>query len=77
MATKCAGNLVAKHPPKRCDVCGRVFVPQSGRALYCRMCRIKGYKWIKEQQDKITNAEEALGDDKIHAGRQSTGAKGY
>lgn len=49
MAARCAGNLVAKHQPKRCEVCGRVFVPNSGRALYCRMCRIKGHRWIKEQ----------------------------
>jgi uncharacterized OB-fold protein len=52
MATKCAGNLVAKHSPRQCEVCGRVFVPHSGRALYCRMCRIKGYKWIKEQRKR-------------------------
>ena len=57
MTNNCAGNLVAKHPPRRCDVCGRVFVPHSGRALYCRMCRIRGYKWIKEQQKRRTANE--------------------
>jgi len=58
---RCAGNLVANHSPKRCDVCGRVFVPYSGRALYCHSCRIKGYKWIKEQMEQAQiKAEEVL-----------------
>lgn len=52
MAYRRAGNLVAKHPPRQCDVCGKVFVPHSGRALYCLSCRIKGYEWIKEQRSR-------------------------
>ena len=56
MAARCPGNLVAKHPPKQCDVCGRVFVPYSGRALYCPTCRMKGQKWIKKQRkEKVAN----------------------
>ena len=68
MANRCAGNLVAKHAPRQCEVCGRVFVPHSGRALYCRSCRIKGYKWIKEQRrgshmkQAQIEAKEVLGD---------------
>ena len=30
-----------KHSPA-----AGMFVPHSGQALYCRMCRIKDYKWI-------------------------------
>ncbi|SHJ45754.1 hypothetical protein SAMN02745219_02609 [Desulfofundulus thermosubterraneus DSM 16057] len=31
---------VNKHyKPKRCPRCGSVFVPLSGRALYCFSCR--------------------------------------
>ena len=61
VANRRAGNLVAKHAPRRCNACGRVFVPHSGRALYCRMCRVKGYKWIKEQMEQAQiKAEEVL-----------------
>ena len=52
MANRRPGNLVAKHAPRQCEVCGRTFVPYTGRALYCPMCRAKNYRWIKEQRKR-------------------------
>ena len=70
MANRRAGNLVAKHAPRRCEVCGRTFVPYTGRALYCRSCRMKGSRWIKEQRKGSqtvkraqTKAKEVLEDE--------------
>jgi len=63
MAYRCPGNLVAKHAPRQCEVCGKTFVPHSGRALYCRSCRIKGYGWIKEQKQVQIKVKEVPGNE--------------
>jgi len=34
-------TLNARHRPKKCIDCGKVFVPLSGRALRCFECRGK------------------------------------
>lgn len=33
--------LNAKYSRKTCKRCGKQFVPLSGRAIYCPLCRIK------------------------------------
>lgn len=36
---KNTGSLTRKYKPKKCDECGQVFIPNSGRARYCFDCR--------------------------------------
>ncbi|SHF65826.1 hypothetical protein SAMN02745218_02809 [Desulfofundulus australicus DSM 11792] len=34
-----AASVNKQYRPKKCPRCGTVFVPLSGRALYCFSCR--------------------------------------
>jgi uncharacterized OB-fold protein len=46
------GNLVARHPAKTCKACGGLYVPLSGRQLYCTHCRLSGAARRYREQTK-------------------------
>jgi len=48
------GNLVTKHKPKKCECCGEMFIPGSGRARYCFKCRrLVECRGLEEAREKV------------------------
>lgn len=51
--TRSSITLNAKHKPKKCQMCGEIFIPLSGRAKRCEVCR---RKWKKEYRRRVYHA---------------------
>ena len=56
-------RLNAKFKPKQCEVCGRTFVPFSGRARRCDACRYARRSFDPERGYQHRKGKDVSGDD--------------